>query len=75
MGAVVAEVKRRGPFLGISDFVKPSARAWCETVVQSVGEPVKTESAGINPLRETGRIDFGRRFRQIRFRWLTPTEI
>lgn len=46
---------------------KPQARAWCEAVLQRIAAPVRVGA--------TGGIDFGRHFRQIRFRWLTPIEI
>jgi hypothetical protein len=36
---------------------------------------VKAAATGVNPLREPNGIDFGRQFRQINFRWLTPAEI
>jgi hypothetical protein len=49
---------------------KPVSRAWCEVVVQRVVEPVTDD--GILQKRNA---DFGRRFKQIRFRWLSPAEI
>lgn len=54
---------------------KPQARAWCEAVIQRIAAPVKAAATGVNPLREPNGIDFGRQFRQINFRWLTPAEI
>ena len=41
------------------------SRAWCEAVVQRVSEPVSSA-----PMMK-----FGRQFKQIRFRWLSPAEI
>ncbi len=49
---------------------KPKSRAWCEAVIQRVAEPVTSDST-----QQKRNADFGRRFRQIRFRWLSPDEI
>ena len=49
---------------------KSASRAWCEAIIQRVAEPVAGERT-----QQTSKVDFGRRFTQIRFRWLSPTEI
>jgi len=49
--------------------------AWCEVVVQRVPAPVQSDATGIEPKQEEDKIDFGRQFRQIQFRWLSPAEI
>ena len=49
---------------------KPKSRAWCEAVIQRVAEPVHS-----GPPKQEGQVDFGRQFKQIRFRWLSPAEI
>ncbi len=46
------------------------SRAWCEAVIQRVPEPVTPV-----PIDQDGHVDFGRLFKQIRFRWLSPAEI
>jgi hypothetical protein len=51
------------------------ARAWCEAIVQRTPVPVHPDETGIEPLKHETRPDFGRRFRQVRFRWLSPDEI
>lgn len=55
---------------------KVLARAWCEGMVQRTPEPLTPDEAGLNPApAQTGRTDFGRRFRLISFRWLAPGEV
>ncbi len=54
---------------------RTQARAWCEAVVQRTPVPVNPNATGIEPLKDRDGPDFGRRFRQIRFRWLSPNEI
>lgn len=53
------------------------ARAWCEAVVQRTPEPINPDNSGLNPVESTDRgfVDFGRRFRQVSFRWLSPDEV
>ena len=52
------------------------ARAWCEATVQRTPEPVVPDKYDINPEPPTGdQVDFGRRFKIIGFRWMTPQEI
>ena len=41
------------------------SRAWCEAVIQRIPQPVSSAPT----------VDFGRQFKQIRFRWLLPAEI
>ena len=52
------------------------ARAWCEAVVQRTPEPIEPDLAGLNP-RTVGanQIDWGRRFRVVSFRWMSPEEV
>ncbi len=45
-------------------------RAYGEAVIQRITQPVRSA-----PMKQDGRVDFGRQFKQIRFRWLSPTEI
>lgn len=53
------------------------ARAWCEVVVQRLPEFVDSQQApetvlaSLNPLNR----DFGRRYRMVSFRWLTPADL
>ncbi len=54
---------------------KVVARAWCEAVVQRVPDPVRPDSTGLNPKKESEFPDFGRRFITKSFRWLDPSEI
>jgi hypothetical protein len=49
---------------------RPASRAWCEAVIQRVVEPVTDDETTRKP-----EVDFGRRFKSIRFRWLSPAEI
>jgi len=51
------------------------AEAWCEAVVQRTAEPMNPDSLGLNPERSGERIDFGRRFEVVRFRWLNRAEV
>lgn len=54
------------------------ARAWCEAVVQRFPDPIRPESEEepLNPAVDTpGTPDFGRRFKLVSFRWLTPDEL
>lgn len=55
--------------------VAPTARAWCEAIVQRLPDPVTdgtalTEAELINPTHP-----FGRQFKILAFRWLSPDEI
>lgn len=55
---------------------KVLARAWCEATVQRTPEPVNPDAAGLNPAPvEDDEVDFGRRFRLVSFRWMTPEEV
>jgi hypothetical protein len=56
----------------------PTARAWCEAVVQrvpdyvvSVENPANVAPSAVSPTNRT----FGRNFRIVSFRWLTPKDI
>jgi hypothetical protein len=49
---------------------KPVSRAWCEAVIQRVAESIAGKS-----IQQNHNVGFGRRFKQIRFRWLLPAEI
>lgn len=52
------------------------ARAWCEATVQRTPEPVNPDAAGLNPAKsDPGEIDYGRRFRLVSFRWMSPEEV
>jgi hypothetical protein len=51
------------------------ARAWCEAVVQRTPEPVYPDHSGLNPELDDNRVDFGRRFRIVSFRWLSRGEV
>lgn len=51
------------------------ARAWCEAIVQRHPEPVFPDATGINPERDNGLPDFGRRFKISSFRWLNADEV
>ncbi|MBK1835453.1 hypothetical protein [Roseibacillus ishigakijimensis] len=55
-----------------------AARAWCEAIVQRFPEYLdESEEATTSPvdLQSESNIRFGRRFRQVSFRWLNPDEI
>ena len=52
-----------------------TARAWCEAIVQRIPTPVEPDDSGINPRRQIGKEDFGRRFVIASFRWLSEQEI
>jgi hypothetical protein len=51
------------------------ARAWCEATVQRTPEPVEPDAVGLNPVKVDGKRDFGRRFRIVSFRWMSPEEV
>ncbi len=51
---------------------KTHARAWCEAILQRDPQPVKQPS---EPTKQDTQVDFGRRFKIIQFRWLSPAEI
>ena len=54
------------------------ARAWCEATVQRYPDPVKDPAGSArSPLAElvTPASSFGRTFRIVSFRWLSPNEI
>lgn len=70
------------PALDPADAGYITGRAWCEAVVQRVVEPLNRKSsvatdAGYNePAAATpSQPDFGRRFKVVSFRWLTPNDI
>ena len=55
---------------------KVQARAWCEATVQRTPEPINPDAAGLNPAKsDPGEIDYGRRFRLVSFRWMSPEEV
>ncbi|MCF7734647.1 MAG: hypothetical protein K9N23_23390, partial [Akkermansiaceae bacterium] len=55
---------------------KVKARAWCEATVQRTPEPVTPDEAELNPAKAVdGRIDFGRHFKIVSFRWMSPDEV
>lgn len=53
------------------------SRAWCEVIVQRLPEfvdpqqPPETDTASLNTLNR----DFGRRYRMVSFRWLSPADL
>lgn len=55
----------------------PTARAWCEAIVQRIpdyvdpAQPASTPIASLNALNSS----FGRRFQIVSFRWLSPDDI
>jgi hypothetical protein len=53
------------------------ARAWCEATVQRYPDPVVDPDSEADPLAElvNPTSKFGRRFRMVSFRWLSPNEI
>lgn len=53
------------------------ARAWCEAIVQRNPEPINPDEHGLNPVEKANPqdIDFGRRFKVVNFRWLSPDEV
>lgn len=51
------------------------AKAWCEAVVQRFPDPVDPDQAGLNPVAGPARVEFGRRFRVVSFRWLAADEV
>ena len=55
---------------------KVQARAWCEATVQRTPEPINPDAAGLNPAKsDPDEIDYGRRFRLVSFRWMSPEEV
>ncbi len=55
---------------------EPRARAWCEAVVQRIPDYVGHElDPGADPADNELATHFGRQFRLISFRWLSPDEI
>jgi hypothetical protein len=70
------------PALTSTDAGYIMGRAWCEAVVQRVVEPIRRKSADVTssdynePAAPTaGQPDYGRRFKIVSFRWLTPNDI
>jgi hypothetical protein len=69
----------------VTGSVTPAGRAWCEAIVQRLPEYVKdatASSAAGDPaitaptaLQNVDNQTFGRRFRIVSFRWLSPDEI
>ena len=53
---------------------KHEDRAWCEAVVERTTEPIHPDGTLLNPDKNR-TVQFGRRFKVIRFRWLTRDEI
>ena len=53
---------------------KVEAEAWCEAVVQRTPEPISPDASGLNPDKDAS-VDFGRRFRVKRFRWIHRDEV
>ncbi|NWK56665.1 hypothetical protein HW115_13665 [Verrucomicrobiaceae bacterium N1E253] len=53
------------------------ARAWCEAVVQRYPDPVGNSESSLSVLEELANPSsaYGRRFRMLSFRWLSPDEI
>lgn len=59
-----------------SGTTSPAARAWCEAIVQRLPDYVdSTAEAAYEDSATPVNIAFGRRYRIISFRWLTPEEI
>lgn len=57
---------------------KVLARAWCEAVVQRIPTPLYSAAAdasGLDPDQTKVLGRFGRGFRVVSFRWLTPSEV
>jgi hypothetical protein len=54
---------------------KVLARAYCEAIVQRLPEPLDPDPSGLNPAKQNTRIDFGRKFQIVSFRWMKPEEI
>lgn len=70
------------PALAPTDAGYVAGRAWCEAVVQRVVEPLRRKSSDVTSsdynepaAAAAGQPDFGRRFKIISFRWLTPNDI
>lgn len=71
------------------DVEVPTARVWCEAIVQRVPEPLEPLDAGVSEERNltqsgddvetfytsSGRPYFGRRFRVVSFRWLREEDL
>ena len=51
------------------------ARAWCEAVVQRVPDYVDASEDAWTPPTKPDNIAFGRRFKIVQFRWLSPSDI
>ncbi|MCX8237536.1 MAG: hypothetical protein OSB05_01845 [Akkermansiaceae bacterium] len=54
---------------------KVKTRVWCEVIVQRLPDPIRPDSSGINPDRESEFSGFGRRFKIKSFRWLNTDEV
>jgi hypothetical protein len=54
---------------------KVLARAFCEAIVQRLPDPLDSDPSGLNPAKQNNRIDFGRKFQIVSFRWMKPEEI
>lgn len=54
---------------------KVLARAFSEAIVQRLPDPLDPAPSGLNPAKQNTRIDFGRKFQIVSFRWMKPEEI
>jgi len=56
---------------------KVRAKAWCEAVVQRYSDPVKDADSDPDQMKDLANPKslYGRKFRMISFRWLSPDEI
>ena len=54
---------------------KVLARAYCEAIVQRLPDPLDPDPSGLNPAKQNTRIDFGRKFQIVSFRWMKAEEI
>ena len=54
---------------------KVLARAYCEAIVQRLPDPLDPDPTGLNPANQNNRIDFGRKFQIVSFRWMKAEEI
>jgi hypothetical protein len=54
---------------------KVLARAYCEAIVQRLPDPLDPDPSGLNPVKQNNRIDFGRKFQIVSFRWMKAEEI
>jgi Tfp pilus assembly protein PilX len=72
-------IRTYGEVVNPTDSTQTEARAWCEAVVQRVPEYVKPEAdaPGVVPasLNSAENRTFGRAYKIVSFRWLSPSDI